>query len=113
MAFDTSILDMVLEERRKRLEGERKELLVRVVKTLQEIRKRFGIKEAYVVGSLVEPGRWADCSDVDVAVAGASRFILDIMGALEEAVGREVDVIDLDRHPRADSFRTRGVKVYG
>ncbi len=68
MAFDTSILDRVLEERRKRLEGERKELLVRVVKTLQEIRKRFGIKEAYVVGSLVEPGRWADCSDVDVAV---------------------------------------------
>jgi predicted nucleotidyltransferase len=112
MAFDTSILDRALREKRGRLERERKELLARVVGALRAVRDRFGIQEAYVVGSLAELGRWRDSSDVDVAVAGASRYILDIMGVLEEATGREVDVIDLDRHPRAGSIRAKGVKVY-
>ena len=113
MAFDTSILDRVLREKRERWELERRETLARVVEALKEMRERFGIQEAYVVGSLLEPGRWTDSSDVDVAVAGASRYVLDIMGVLEEATGRDVDVIDLDRHTRAGSIKARGEKVYG
>ena len=36
-----------------------------------------------------------------------------VVGALEEATDREVDVIDLDRHLRAGSFKAKGMKVYG
>ena len=40
-------------------------------------------------------------------------MVLEVMKALEEATGRAVDVIDLDRHPSAQSFTQAGVKVYG
>jgi hypothetical protein len=35
------------------------------------------------------------------------------MKALEDATGRDVDVIDLDGHPFAEQFRRHGLKVYG
>ena len=40
-------------------------------------------------------------------------MVLEIMKALEEATGRAVDVVDLDRHPSAQSFVRSAVKVYG
>ncbi len=113
MAFDNRVLDRAIRERRNRLEEERRRLLSRVMEALRDIKDRFGIKEAYIVGSLLDSRRWAEFSDVDVAVAGASGHILDIMGQLEEATGKEVDVIDLDRHPNAEAIRVRGLKVYG
>ena len=38
---------------------------------------------------------------------------MDVMKALEEVSQRNVDVIDLDRHPFPDAFRERGLKLYG
>ena len=111
--FDTSILDKALRERRQRLAAEQAELLDRVRRTLQELREPLGIESAYVVGSVRSPDAWRESSDVDVAVGGCSPMVLEVMKALEEATGRAVDVIDLDRHPAAESFTQAGVKVYG
>ena len=111
--FDTSTLDKALRERRQRLAAEQAELLGRVRRTLQELREPLGIESAYVVGSLRSPDSWRESSDVDVAVGGCSPMVLEVMKALEEATGRAVDVIDLDRHPSVESFTQAGVKVYG
>ena len=111
--FDTSILDKAVRERRQRLAAEQAEMLDRVRRTLLDLRESLGIEAAYIVGSLRSPDSWDESSDVDVAVGGSSAFVLEIMKALEEATGREVDVIDLDRHPSAESFIRSGAKVYG
>ena len=111
--FDTSILDKAVRERRQRLAAEQAEMLDCVRRTLLDLRESLGIEAAYIVGSLCSPDSWDESSDVDVAVGGSSAFVLEIMKALEEATGREVDVIDLDRYPSAESFIRSGAKVYG
>lgn len=111
--FDTSIRDRAGQARRQRLAAEQTELLHRVRRTLTALREPLGIRAAYVVGSLRSPDFWRESSDVDVAVAGCSHVLLDVMKALEDATGRAVDVIDLDRHPSPQSFVGSGIRVYG
>lgn len=111
--FDTSLLDKAIKDRRQRLAAEQAELLDRVRRTLLELREPLGIDRAYIVGSLRSPDFWRESSDIDVAVGGCSPMVLDVMKAVEDATGRAVDVIDLDRHPSAESFVRSGVKVYG
>ncbi len=111
--FDTHRLDEALRSRRLKLEQEREALLERVQEVLRRIRRKHGIEAAYIVGSLITPGAWRSSSDVDVAVRGCSRAVLEVMNALEEATDRQVDVIDLDRHPAAESFTEGGLQVYG
>ena len=111
--FDTSILDEAMRKRRQRLAAEQAELLDCVRRTLLELRQPLGIEAAYIVGSLRSPDFWRESSDIDVAVGGGSPVVLEIMKALEDATGKEVDVIDLDRHPAPQSFVQSGVRVYG
>ncbi len=112
-AFDTSIRDRAIKERRERLEKERVGLLDVVEKTLKGIREKYNIQEAYITGSLNQPHRWYQLSDVDVAVGGCPQHILSIMGELEDVTKKDVDVIDLDNHPSSDWVRGRSAKVYG
>ncbi|MXY23006.1 MAG: nucleotidyltransferase domain-containing protein [Acidobacteria bacterium] len=111
--FDTGTLDRAVRERRRRLAAEQAELLRRVRGALAELREPLGVKAAYVVGSLRSPELWRESSDIDVAVAGCSSVVLEVMKALEDATGREVDVIDLDLHPDPQAFIRSGVRVYG
>ncbi len=111
--FDTSVLDRAIQDRRRRLAAEQAELLPRVRQSLLDLRDRLGVPRAYIVGSVLSPEFWTESSDIDVAVGGCSHAVLDVMKALEDATGRSVDVIDLDRHPCPESFIRGGVKVYG
>ncbi|MBM4080168.1 MAG: nucleotidyltransferase domain-containing protein [Planctomycetes bacterium] len=58
--------------------------------------KAAGAREVYVFGSAAT-GRLTDESDVDLAVAGlpAHKFF-HAMGAAGDALGRPIDLIDLD-----------------
>ena len=85
----------------------------RVRQALLDIREPLGVRSAYIVGSVLSPERWTESSDVDVAVGGCSHAVLDVMKALEDATGKTVDVIDLDRHPVPETFIRCGVRVYG
>lgn len=111
--FDTGILDRAILDRQEVRDRERRVMLGRVSDALWQMQERFHIREAYVVGSLLQAHRWDERSDVDVAVGGCSAHVMEVMQVLEEASGREVDVVDLDRQAGADSFRLRGMKVYG
>lgn len=111
MAFDTSVLDAAIRRRRDRLERERVELFRRVSSALAAQAGALGVRRAYVVGSLTREHGWSDDSDVDVAIGGGDP--LAVMRLVEEASGRAVDVIDLDRHPVPAPFRRNGVKVFG
>lgn len=111
--FDTYLLDNCLKERRKKLEEERRYLLNTVINAIHSLRERYGIKEAYILGSLLNPKRWCLSSDVDVALSGCSSYISQIMAELEEVTKKDVDIIDLDRHLYPQMVKGRGEKVYG
>jgi predicted nucleotidyltransferase len=111
--FDTSVRDRAVAAERDQRERERAALFDRVVAALAAVREEYGIREAYLVGSLPTPHAWHRRADVDAAVSGCSAHLLDLMKALEDVSGRDVDVIDLDRHPAAHALRRRGYRVYG
>ena len=112
-AFDTSIRDRAIKQRRERLEKERRRLIYVVAGTLREIREKYGIREAYITGSLLQSHRWYRLSDVDVIVSGCSRHVLSIMRDVEKATDKDVDVIDLDNHPSPDWAKKKGMMIYG
>ena len=112
-AFDTNARDRAMRERRQRLADEQTAVLSKVRSALFGLRERLGVRTAYVGGSLRSPELWHERSDVDVAVGGCSREVLEVMKTLEEATGRTVDVIDLDRHPFPESCVRAAIKVFG
>ena len=111
--FDTGARDGAMRARRRRLAAEQAAVLSEVRGALFGLRERLGVRTAYIVGSLRSPALWHESSDVDVAVEGCSRDVLEVMRVLEDVTGRAVDVIDLDRHPFPESCVRAGLRVYG
>ena len=109
--FNTRVLDDAATKTAERLEAERRVLLERVFSVLVSKGPALGVREAFIVGSLAQQGAWTDVSDVDVAVAGGDP--LQLMRIIEDAAGRAVDIIDLERHPEPGMFRRRGTRVIG
>jgi predicted nucleotidyltransferase len=109
--YSTHILDAAERERAERLEAARRATLERVSRTLRAAAPLLGIREAFLVGSLIAEGEWTEGSDVDVAISGGD--VLEVMKVVEDAADCPVDVIDLDRHPMPALFRRRGRKVVG
>ena len=66
--FDTSKLDRIMEDKRFQLELKRQFLLKKVLRWLDNNGLEYGIDRAYVFGSVTQPHRFTDNSDVDVAV---------------------------------------------
>ncbi len=112
-AFDTGVLDRAIRDRRRRLAAEQAELLPRVRQALQELREPLGVRSAYIVGPVLRPEFWSETSAIAVAVEGCSSGVLEVMKAVEDATGKVVNVIDLDRHPFPESVVDSGVRVYG
>ncbi len=68
MAFDTSILDAALAPCRIDYEQQRQKLLAKALRLLDELGPGYGIRQAYVFGSLISPDRFSPHLDVDIAV---------------------------------------------
>ena len=66
MPFDTSVLDAALARRRANFEQQRQQLLAKALALLDELGPGFGVKQAYLFGSLVTPGRFAPESDIEL-----------------------------------------------
>ncbi len=111
MAFDTSILDTALKERRAANEYERQLLLTRVLYLLDELALKYGIQRAYVFGSVTLPGRFGPYSDVDIAVEqiDSIRFF-EAMSKFSFHLKREVNLIELDKCHFADKIRREGIQ---
>lgn len=82
------------ERRRREREAHRLGWLERVRAAVRELAPREpAIRTVHLFGSLIQPGRFSESSDIDLAVdcndpAAESRF----WRAMEERLGREVDV---------------------
>jgi predicted nucleotidyltransferase len=95
MTFDTSVLDAALVQHHARHERERRALLAKVLRLLDELGPGYGLQKAYVFGSLARFGRFTPNWDVDIAVIQSNpRRFCEFSGQLSMRLGRE---IDLDR----------------
>lgn len=110
MPFDTSVLDEAIERRSKRLEKERKRLLAQTVSLLDKHCCHFGIRSAYIFGSLAQPRRFREHSDVDIAIeTSRPELLTEAIGRFSSLLERDVDLVDLSAVPFADRIRREGV----
>ncbi len=111
MPYDTSLLDKAIAEKRGRWEQERQVVLARVLRLLDEYGAGFGLREVYVFGSVADAGRFDNYSDVDVAVERISaEGFFDLMAALSAELGRDIDLVELDKCHFAHRIRQRGIR---
>lgn len=107
--FDTSLLDQALAEQQKQREQERLANLEQVLAWLDQHAAAYGIHQAYVFGSLLRLNGFGRHSDVDVAVEAVdTNLFFQAMAALSEAVGRDVDLVELSKCPFAERIRQTG-----
>ncbi|NJM85279.1 MAG: nucleotidyltransferase domain-containing protein, partial [Leptolyngbyaceae cyanobacterium RM2_2_21] len=72
---------------------------------LQQNAARFGIDEGYLFGSVTQPGRFTQHSDVDVAIESiAAGQPFGLLSYLSTHLDREVDVVPLDQCHFADKI---------
>ena len=111
MPFDTSVLDQALAQRSDRLECERQRLLAQTVELLQAHGDRYGIRLAYIFGSVAQPHRFHEHSDVDIAIeTGRPLLLTEAIGRFSSLLGRDVDLVNLATVPFADRIRREGVQ---
>jgi len=85
------------EEERRKL---RKEVLHQTFKALEDLSKNVKFKRAYIFGSLAW-GKFYTQSDVDIAFEKLeNEKIFYVVGFLSEKIGRNVDVIELEKLPK-------------
>lgn len=110
MFFDTSVLDEALAEQRRQWEARRQARLAEVIRQLEVLGSAHGVTEAYVFGSLAQPGRFTDHSDIDIAVTMPKDRFFDLAAELSRALHTDVDLIPLERCHFADKIRREGIR---
>ncbi|RPI49179.1 MAG: nucleotidyltransferase domain-containing protein [Chloroflexi bacterium] len=109
--FDTSVLDAALERERLALERERRQVVDRVLHLLDRWGPVYGIRSAYLFGSVARPGRFRQNSDVDLAVEQIdSQSFFRAWGHLSAELGRSLDLVELAHCPFAAKIRREGIE---
>ena len=110
MSFDTHLLDEALVQCYHRLENERRDLLAQTLAALNVLSCSYGIRCAYIFGSVVSPHRFHETSDVDIAIETSRPAVLtEAIGCFSALLERDVDLVDLATVPFADRIRRKGV----
>ncbi len=109
-AFSTTKLDEILGDRCSQLEQERVLLLNKVLEWLNNFSSSYGIKQAYIFGSILRSGKFHEQSDLDIAVVQINpEDYFTVISLLQDYLGREVDVIILDNCHFAQKIRDTGL----
>jgi hypothetical protein len=97
--FKTTLVDQHLRKERQENEKIRQQTLKQLLRALPQLAARYDFACAYVFGSLTKKGRFRKNSDVDLAVEGLTdEKYFTFMAELSDLLGREVDVIQIEKH---------------
>jgi len=109
--FKTTYLDKILATQHSQLEQERQNLLKTTINWLDDYGAQYGIKQAYIFGSVTRKNQFSQESDIDLAIeiANTGNFF-SVIGLISEATGRDVDLIPLNNCHFANRIRERGIK---
>lgn len=109
--FSTSKLDQVFSNQALANEKVRQNLLQQIIKWLDEHGLEYGIQTAYIFGSLSQPYKFHQHSDIDIAVEqiNADDFCA-VIGWLSEAMARDVDIIEVNKCHFGDRIKQTGIR---
>ena len=109
--FDISVWARAIEKKRQKREQQRIETLDKVLNAIDQLSEKYKWKELYLFGSLTQPDKFSERSDIDFGIEGLDKylhykFISDLSGLLQ----RGIDVIRLEDCSFAESIKKRGIK---
>jgi predicted nucleotidyltransferase len=109
--FSTHILDRALAQQRQRREHRRRALLEAAFTALAELSQQIAFEEAYLFGSITQPERFSDRSDVDIAFVGLrDEDFFRALAFLSRRLAMDVDIVQLEKHPRREQILQGGIR---
>jgi uncharacterized protein len=109
-SFSTVKLDRVLADRNLQIEKQRQFLLNKTLNWLDKFGSKYGIQKAYIFGSLTQPQKFNQQSDIDIAVEQVNPDdFFSVISFISEATGKEVDVIEINKCHFAKHIRQTGI----
>lgn len=105
-----------LKEKDNRDQRKREKELKNIIKTLKnlsDIWKKYRVKKVYLYGSTAEGLLYQD-SDIDIAVQGQVSFqdLLHLFSEIDRHFARDIDVRSLEELPFKEKVLETGVLVY-
>lgn len=108
--FNTSKLDQIIRDRLVKLEKERQFLLDKTVTWLDKFGTKYGIKKAYIFGSVTKQNKFTESSDIDIAVEQINpEDFFFVISIVSEYLEREVDIIVLNKCHFAHRIMETGI----
>lgn len=109
--FKTTLLDEVVEKKRKKQEELRLLLIEKILAVIGELSEKIDFEEAYLFGSVIKPFRFSERSDIDIGFVGLDdRHFFKVMSLISEEAGRDVDIVQLEDHRLADKIKRGGIR---
>jgi predicted nucleotidyltransferase len=106
----TELLDKYLKQIEEKKEKQRIEFLKKAIAALNTVSLELHFKEAYIFGSILKKKKFYDDSDVDIAVVGLKdKYFFSLISRLADLLGRDVDVIQLEKHRLKDKIISEGL----
>lgn len=96
MGYSTVLLDKALEEKKKAQEELRLQMLEKLNHALDALNRELPFREAYLFGSIKEPFRFTEGSDIDVGFIGLrDEHFFKAMSFLSSELQTDVDIVQL------------------
>jgi predicted nucleotidyltransferase len=111
MDFKTSLLDKAIEEKKKKQEELRVQLLAKMKRVLDALSDEVPFEEAYIFGSVTKPHKFYKNSDIDVGFVGLKdEYFFKVMSYISGEMGFDVDVIQLEGNRLSDKIKREGIR---
>jgi len=109
--FDISIWRRALKEKRLARNRQRLQAVEKVWNAVEGLSHSYHWDDLYIFGSIANPERFSDGSDIDVGIGGLDKFLhYRFIAELSNLIKRNVDVVRLEDCSFADAIRTRGIR---
>jgi len=109
--FDISIWEKAIETEYKIREEERLMTLKKSIRILKDYFRSKGVRKVFLVGSILEKGKFYPFSDIDVAVERLRKEYFKTMSEIEGLLEKGVDLIELERCRFKDAIERNGRRI--
>jgi predicted nucleotidyltransferase len=110
-SVDISLWEATLAEKYRQREGQRQQILADAINALKIYFRGKQVSKVYLTGSILRKGKYYPFSDLDIAVEGLEEDYFETLVQLEDLLGRDVDLIELESCRFSQEIQERGLKI--
>ncbi len=109
--FDLSLWEEKLIREYEERGLKRKKLLEKIIPELKEYFRDKKVDMVFIFGSILAESLFYDFSDVDIACEGLKENYFRVFSDLEDLVGRNTDLVELEYCKFREEILKRGIRI--